>query len=205
MASSVRTKRTKGSRWATRNGSGPQTRLRDRGRWKGCENASEKMVSKAWKGEAKSAMCVLSMSVVVVREVVVVVGGRGWTSTAVAVAVGVTLLCAERSDASRPPSALLCKIPQPFLAIGPQIAFVDLRTQAATEKQSPTFVQRRIANALSAVIDCDRSSFFARFARGKGGGARSLAKGVGGTRRDRWGASLASRLCSRPHHTRRSR
>ena len=65
MASSVRTKRTKGSRWATRNGSGPQTRLRDRGRWKGCENASEKTVSKAWKGEAKSAMCVLSMSVVV--------------------------------------------------------------------------------------------------------------------------------------------
>ena len=51
--------------------------------------------SKAWKGEAKSAMCVLSMSVVVLREVVVVVGGRGWTSTAVAVAVGVTLLCAE--------------------------------------------------------------------------------------------------------------
>jgi hypothetical protein len=40
-------------------------------------------------------MCVLSMSVVVLREGVVVVGGRGWTSTAVAVAVGVTLLCAE--------------------------------------------------------------------------------------------------------------
>lgn len=61
-------------RAARRNGSAAQNRLL---RWKGCENGEVRMESKVWKG-AKSAMCVMSLLSVVV---VVVVGGRGWTST----------------------------------------------------------------------------------------------------------------------------